>query len=450
MDLNGKSIAIVGLARTGIATANFLAAHGAKVTVYDQKPRAELEHAVAQLADGIDARFETSAPESDAPEGSALDLIVLSPGVDIHNPALEPLRKCGVDIVSELELASRLCTTPIIAITGTNGKTTTTSLIAALLQNAGYDVKVGGNIGVPFVALIDPPPKDYMVLEVSSFQLEGASTFHPFISVILNLTPDHLDRHGSMEHYAALKGRIAANQTENDWMVVNADDPWVKKMAEDQKAEPVWFSTQREILAGAYMEERTACLQRGGAAIPVVELDDLKPALARQMENVLAAIATAYLAGVDPAAMLPTLREFESLPHRLEWVRTLNGVDFINDSKGTNIGAVEKSLKSFDRPVILIIGGKDKGSDFSLLTKAFRRGVKHMVLIGEARQKIQAVLNGSFVYEEADSMDAAVKAAYAAAEPGDVVLLSPACASFDMFRDYADRGDRFRDCVNRL
>ncbi|MGP0566614.1 MULTISPECIES: UDP-N-acetylmuramoyl-L-alanine--D-glutamate ligase [unclassified Nitrospina] len=445
MDVTGKHIAIVGLARTGIATANFLAQRGAKVTVCDQKPLAELEEAVRQLDAGIETRFETSAPE-----GDTLDLIVLSPGVDIHNPELEPARQKGVEVISELELASRLCTTPIIAVTGTNGKTTTTSLIGALLKGAGYDIKVGGNIGVPFVALIDPPPRDYMVLEVSSFQLEGVDTFHPFISVILNLTPDHLDRHGSMETYAALKERIAARQTEDDWMVINADDPWVKKMAENKKAQTVSFSTRYELPVGAYLEEGTAFLQWGGSAIPVIEMDDLKPALARQMENVLAAMAAAYLAGVDPAAMPATLREFEGLPHRLEWIRTVNGVEFINDSKGTNIGAVEKSLNSFDRPVILIAGGKDKGGDFSALKEIFLGRVKFLVLIGEARSKIEAVLNGSFDHEAAESMDAAVQAAYRHAEPGDVVLLSPACASFDMFRDYADRGERFRECVQRL
>lgn len=445
MDVTGKHIAVIGLARTGIATANFLAQRGARVTVCDQKPREQLVDAVMELEPGIETRFETPAPEE-----AAVDLIVLSPGVDIHNPALAPARQRGVEIISELELASRLCTTPIIAVTGTNGKTTTTSLIGALLKGAGHDIKVGGNIGVPFVALIDPPPKDYMVIEVSSFQLECVETFHPFISVILNLTPDHLDRHGSIETYAALKERIAARQTEDDWMVVNADDPLVKKMVEDKKVQKVWFSTQYELAVGGYLEENTAFLHWGGSTIPVIEMAELKPALARQMENVLAAVIAAYLAGVDPAAMAPVLREFEGLPHRLEWVRTVNGVDFINDSKGTNIGAMKKSLNSFDRPVILIIGGKDKGGDFSALKEIFQGRVKFLILIGEARPKIEAALDGSFDHEAADSMDAAVKAAFRHAEPGDVVLLSPACASFDMFRDYADRGERFRECVQRL
>lgn len=441
----GKHIAVIGLARTGVATANFLVQRGARVTVCDQKPREQLVDAVMELEPGIETRFETPAPEE-----AAVDLIVLSPGVDIHNPALAPARQRGVEIISELELASRLCTTPIIAVTGTNGKTTTTSLIGALLKGAGYDIKVGGNIGVPFVALVDPPPKDYMVIEVSSFQLEAVETFHPFISVILNLTPDHLDRHGSIETYAALKERIAARQTEDDWMVVNADDPCVKKMVEDKKVQKVWFSTQYELAVGGYLEEDTAFLHWGGSTIPVIEMAELKPSLARQMENVLAAVIAAYLAGVDPAAMAPVLREFEGLPHRLEWVRTVNGVDFINDSKGTNIGAMKKSLNSFDRPVILIIGGKDKGGDFSALKEIFQGRVKFLILIGEARPKIEAALNGSFDHEAADSMDAAVKAAFRHAEPGDVVLLSPACASFDMFRDYADRGERFRECVQRL
>ena len=444
MDVTGKHIAIVGLARTGIATANFLARRGARVSVCDQKPRAAMLEAVAQLAPGIETHFETSAPAADA------ELIVLSPGVDIHNPALDPARQRGVDIVSELELAARLCPTPIIAVTGTNGKTTTTSLIAALLKTAGFDVEAGGNIGVPFVSLIDPPPRDYMVLEVSSFQLEGVSTFRPFISVLLNLTPDHLDRHGSMEAYAALKERIAANQRPTDWMVVNADDPWVKKMAEHKQARRVAFSARKKIEASAFLKSNTVCLRENSDVTEVVAVDDLKPALRWQVENVLAAVTAAHLAGVDAADMTETLKQFEGLEHRLEWVRTMNNIDFINDSKGTNVGSVQKSLTSFDRPVILIAGGQDKGGDFAALKQIFKDRVKYMVLIGEARPRIQAVLNGSFGYEAADSMEAAVRAAYAHAEPGDVVLLSPACASFDMFRDYIDRGNQFRECVNRL
>jgi len=444
MDVNGKSIAIVGLARTGIATANFLAKRGARVSVCDGKPRAQLQDAVAKLAPGIETRFETSAPAEDA------ELVVLSPGVDIHNPALEAARQRGVDIVSELELASRLCPTPIIAVTGTNGKTTTTSLIAALLKRAGFDVEAGGNIGVPFVSLIDPPPRDYMVLEVSSFQLEGVSTFRPFISVLLNLTPDHLDRHKSMDAYAALKERIAVNQRETDWMVVNADDPWVKKMPENKKSRTVWFSLTKKIKAGAFIKKDTVCLRDGREVTEITGVADLKPAMRWQVENVLAAVTAAHLAGVDAADMAETLKNFEGLEHRLEWVRTLGGVDFINDSKGTNVGSVQKSLTSFDRPVVLIAGGQDKGGDFSALKQIFKDRVKYMVLIGEARTKLQAVLNGSFGFEAADSMEAAVRAAYARAEAGDVVLLSPACASFDMFRDYIDRGNQFRECVNRL
>lgn len=444
MDVTGKSIAIVGLARTGIATANFLAKRGARVSVCDGKPRAQLQEAVAKLSPGIETHFETSAPAEDA------ELIVLSPGVDIRNPALEAARQRSVDIVSELELASRLCPTPIIAVTGTNGKTTTTSLIAALLKRAGFDVEAGGNIGVPFVSLIDPPPRDYMVLEVSSFQLEGVSTFRPFISVLLNLTPDHLDRHGSMETYAALKERITVNQRETDWMVVNADDPWVKKMAENKKARTVWFSLTKKIEAGAFIKNGTVCLRDGRDVTEIAGVADLKPAMRWQVENVLAAVTAAHLAGVDAADMAETLKNFEGLEHRLEWVRTLDGVDFINDSKGTNVGSVQKSLTSFDRPVILIAGGQDKGGDFSALKQIFKDRVKYMVLIGEARTKLQAVLNGSFGFEAADSMEAAVRAAYAHAEAGDVVLLSPACASFDMFRDYIDRGNQFRECVNRL
>jgi UDP-N-acetylmuramoylalanine--D-glutamate ligase len=439
-----KNISIIGIARSGIAAANYLAEQGARVTLLDGKSKEVLGDKLEQLASGVNTVFQSSQPLPDA------DLVILSPGVDIHSPDLDSARNSGTEIISELELAYRVSETPIIAITGTNGKSTTTSLIGHLLEHGGRDVKVGGNIGVPFISLVQDQPKDYMVLEISSFQLEGAVQFHPHISVILNITPDHLDRHKTIEHYAALKERIADHQTPDDVLVLNHDDPWVHRVAAGKQAQKWYFSMSEPVERGCYLNGDHVLFKDGAKEEMICRISELHQAMQWQAENILPSVLIARLAGIDAGSIAKTLREFKGLEHRLEWVRSLNGVDFINDSKGTNIGALEKSLNSFDRPVVLIAGGQDKGGDFQSLKPLFKKKVKHMVLIGEARPRIQAVLNGSFGYENADDMETAVRRAYAQAQPGDVILLSPACASFDMFRDYADRGQQFKGCVQSL
>ena len=444
MKFKNKNISIIGMARSGIAAANFLVEQGARVTLLDGKSEEALGDALDQLASGVNTIFQSSKPLPDA------DLVVLSPGVDIDSPDLKSVRGNETEIISELELAYRVSETPIIAITGTNGKSTTTSLIGHLLEQGGKDVRVGGNIGVPFISLIKDQPKDYMVLEISSFQLEGAVEFHPKISVILNITPDHLDRHKTIERYAELKERITVNQTQDDVLVLNHDDPWAHRIATGKQAQKWYFSMREPVERGCHLKGDFVLFINGEKEETICRVGELHQALQWQVENILPSALVARLAGIDAASISKTLREFKGLEHRLEWVRSLNGVDFINDSKGTNIGALEKSLNSFDRPVILIAGGQDKGGDFQSLKPLFKKKVKHMVLIGEARPTIQAVLNGSFGYEDADDMETAVSRAYAQAQPGDVVLLSPACASFDMFRDYADRGRQFKGCVQSL
>jgi len=376
--------------------------------------------------------------------------VILSPGVDIHSQDLNSARESGTEIISELELAYRMSETPIIAITGTNGKSTTTSLIGHLLEQGGKDVRVGGNIGIPFVSFVKDQPKDYLVLEISSFQLEGAVQFHPYIGVILNITPDHLDRHKTIERYAGLKEKIAANQTENDVLVLNYDDPWVHRVSAGKKSRKWYFSTIGPVKRGCQLSKDRIQFKDGETEETICHISELHQAMQWQVENILPSVLVARLAGIDAASIAKTLREFKGLEHRLEWVRSISDVDFINDSKGTNTGALEKSLNSFNRPIILIAGGQDKGGDFQSLKPLLKEKVKHMVLIGEARPKIQAILNGSFGYESADDMETAVRQAYAQAQPGDVVLLSPACASFDMFRDYADRGQQFKGCVQSL
>jgi UDP-N-acetylmuramoylalanine--D-glutamate ligase len=439
-----KNISIIGMARSGIAAANFLAEQGARVTLLDGKSKEALSDVLKQLASGVSTVFQSSSPLPDA------DLVILSPGVDIHSPDLKSARASGTEIISELELAYRMSETPIIAITGTNGKSTTTSLIGHLLDQGGKDVQIGGNIGVPFISLIKDQARDYMVLEISSFQLEGAVQFHPHISVILNITPDHLDRHKTIEHYAELKERIAAKQTQDDILVLNHDDPWVHRVAAGKLSRKWYFSMSEPVEQGCYLSGDRVLFKDGEKEETICRISELHQAMQWQVENILPSVLVARLAGIATASIARTLREFKGLEHRLEWVRSLNGVDFINDSKGTNIGALEKSLNSFDRPVVLIAGGQDKGGDFQSLKPLFKKKVKHMVLIGEARPKIQTVLNGSFGYESADDMETAVRQAYAQTQPGDVVLLSPACASFDMFRDYEDRGRQFKGCVQSL
>ncbi len=444
MKFKDQNISIIGMARSGIAAANFLAAQGARVTLMDGKPKEMLDDVLKQLASGVNTVFQSSTPLPDA------DLVILSPGVDIDSPDLNSARASGTEIISELELAYRVGKTPIIAITGTNGKSTTTSLIGHLLEQGGKDVRVGGNIGVPFISLVQDPPRDFMVLEISSFQLEGAVEFHPRISVLLNITPDHLDRHKTIERYAELKERIAENQTRDDVLVLNHDDPWVHRVAAGKRSQKWYFSMTGPVERGCYLNGDQVLFKDSGKEEAICRIGELHQALQWQAENILPSVLVARLVGIDAASIAKTLREFKGLEHRLEWVRSLNGVDFINDSKGTNIGALEKSLNSFDRPIVLIAGGQDKGGDFQSLKPLFKKKVKHMVLIGEARPRIQAVLNGSFGYENADDMESAVRRAYAQAQPGDVVLLSPACASFDMFRDYADRGSQFKGYVQSL
>jgi len=432
------------MARTGIAAANFLAEQGARVILHDGKPEESLAEVLKQVDSRVQTVFQSSAPLPDA------ELVVLSPGVDIHSPDLESARHSGTEIISELELAYRVSETPIIAVTGTNGKSTTTSLIGHLLEQNGKDVRIGGNIGVPFISQIKDAPRDYRVLEVSSFQLEGTVEFHPRISVILNITPDHLDRHKTMEHYAALKEKIAVNQTQDDLLVLNHDDPWVHRVAAGKISEKWYFSMRGPVERGCYLNGGRVLFRDGEKEETVCRIGDLHQTMQWQVENILPSALVARLAGIEAASIAKALRKFKGLEHRMEWVRSLNGVDFINDSKGTNTGALEKSLSSFDRPIVLIAGGQDKGGDFQSLKPLFKQKVKHMVLIGEARPKIQAVLNGSFGYEAADDMASAVRKAFAQAQPGDVVLLSPACASFDMFRDYEDRGRQFKGCVQSL
>ena len=444
MELKNKNLCVIGLGKTGIAAANFLSRQGARVTVTDNKPREQLLESLKQLRADVKTRFENSEPPSDT------ELVVLSPGVDIHSLFLENANRAGIEIISEIELANRFNTVPIIAITGTNGKSTCTSLIAEIISQSGKTVHAGGNLGTPFISLLDQGGADYRILELSSFQMEATSGLHPIVSVILNISPDHMDRHKDFKIYIELKEKICAHQTQNDFLILNQDDLNTRDLGKGCSAERILFSTQTELDKVVFLRGNRIIARFQNNEREIISLESLSRGLRWQVENILPAIAVALLLNVSREAILQALKNFTVLEHRLEWVRTMNGVDFVNDSKGTNVGSVCKSLNTFDRPIILIAGGKDKETDFSPLKKLMKEKVKHLVLIGETRDKFKGILNGSFGYEESDSMEEAVRLAKAKAEKGDVVLLSPACASFDMFKDYEDRGNCFKTIVKNL
>jgi UDP-N-acetylmuramoylalanine--D-glutamate ligase len=444
MLLENKNITVVGMGVTGIASAKFLVSKKARVTLIDSKPQAKLKQDICSLNPQIRTLFECSQ----IPLNS--ELIVISPGVNINSPFLEKANKQGVPVISEIELASRFTQTPIIAVTGTNGKSTVTTLIGDILKKAGRRVAVGGNLGRPFIDLLEVEPVDYFILEVSTFQLEGIKSFQPNIAIILNITPDHLDRHKNFKEYSDLKGKISAFQSAEDTLILNKDDEHVLKQAINSKAKKVFFSMTQKVTKGICLKEKfiTTCFNEKEKHF--LSVDELRPPLKFQIENILGAIAVTSLLNVTKDDVANVVTNFKGLDHRIELVRTVHGIDFINDSKGTNLGALHKSLENFSSPIILIAGGKDKGGDFQTLKIPFKEKVKHLVLIGETKGKFREVLNGLFSYEDAENMEDAVMRAMKKAKSGDIVLLSPGCSSFDMFIDFNDRGNQFKKIVSRL
>jgi UDP-N-acetylmuramoylalanine--D-glutamate ligase len=370
--------------------------------------------------------------------------------VDIESDFLKNSRQKGTEVISEIELASRVNSASLIGITGTNGKSTCTSLIDEILTEGGKNTQAGGNLGTPFISLVDQGPTEYRVLEISSFQMEATYSFHPKIAVILNITPDHLDRHESFKQYIGLKEKVYANQTKNDSLILNYDDSNTRSLGKNCPAKQIFFSLENELECGVYVNKGKIFARINEFEGEVFALSSLSRGLRWQIENVLPAVAVALLLKISLESIKKVLGSFIGLEHRLEWVCSQDGVDFINDSKGTNVGSAYKSLNTFDRPIILIAGGKDKNADFSSLKKIMKKKVKHLILIGETRPKFRSLLNGSFRYEESDSLEDAVHKAKEKADKGDVVLLSPACASFDMFADYIDRGNQFKSIVKNL
>ncbi len=447
MDLHGKKVLVVGLARTGIATAKFLKAKGSLVTVTEVKPKEEMSETVEELR-GMDIATEWGGHQTET--FLKQDMIVVSPGVDLN---IEPIQRAiqrGVRVISEIELAYHFIHVPIIAVTGTNGKTTTTLLIGEMLKEDGKKVGVGGNVGEPLILFADGDGRwEVLVVEISSFQLEAIEDFRPRISVLLNITEDHLDRYPGYDDYIGAKVRIFANQNSGDMAVLNSDDPIVMQFGERIKARKVLFSLKGKLDEGAFSNGRTISLRRAGK--------EEKYSLAKtplkgvhNVENMMAALTAARIFGCSKEAIQDALNRFQGLEHRLEFVREIEGVRFYNDSKGTNVGSVVKSLQSFSEPVILIAGGKDKNGDLSPLGELIRKRVKHLILIGEARERMSRELGGLTDTVIAKTMEEAVLLAHRRARPGEVVLLSPACSSFDMFKDYKERGKVFKEAVKRL
>src|SRR5581483_3675552 len=458
-DLAGKAVTVVALARSGVAAARLLLAAGAQVTVADRKERNELERALAELdAGAITVR-------AGADYGAAFEspeLIVISPGVPSRAEELQRARARGVQVIGELELASRFLTAPILAVTGTNGKSTTVTLIGEFLAASGKRVFVGGNIGTAlseaalaaYQAGGEASPYDFLVVEVSSFQLETVERFRPWVAALLNITLDHMDRYESVEEYVAAKARIFDNQTAGDYALFNLDDERVAGLRARTRAKALGFSRTRAVGegfdSGTFLEGDLIVSTVTGRRQEVCRRTELRLLGPHNLENALAAVSFALLCGCPLDAVRRVLQTFPGLEHALEFVRERGGVRFVNDSKGTNVDATVKALESLDQPIWLIAGGRDKGADFSKLRQPVRARVKQVILIGEAAPRIQEALGEFDRVSHAATLREAVEAAAQGASPGDVVLLSPACASFDMFADYQDRGRQFKALVNAL
>jgi UDP-N-acetylmuramoylalanine--D-glutamate ligase len=444
MDLRGKKVMVLGLARTGRATARFLAQQGAVVLVSDLRPALDLNPELNALA-GLPIQYHLGGEDLNWLED--LDMIVPSPGVPTNNLLLQEAGQRGVEIISEIELAYRSLSLPLIAVTGTNGKSTTTTLIGEILKANGTKTFVGGNLGMPLIGC-GADNWDWGVVEVSSFQLEWVRSFRPRIAVLLNISEDHLDRYPDLAAYADAKQRIFAAQNEQDIAILNRDDSRVWAMRQQLRSQVVSIGFC-EVPNGVFAE-RDAIVWRDGRGEEKFSLAAVKIKGVHNVENVMAAIAATKAVGVGHDVIQKTLESFPGLEHRLEFVREKDGVRYFNDSKGTNVGAVEKSLASFSEPVILIAGGVDKGGDYGPLQNCIRQRVRRLVLFGAAKDIIAEALGQLTETVIVTDLAAAVGDAAAHAQPGDIVLLSPACSSFDMFRNYAERGKAFKDLVRAL
>ena len=450
MELRNKRVLVVGLGKSGMAAALFLRRRGARVTVSDSGTS---ESVAKQIPTLLDAGVMVETGGHGLLTFRRQDLIVISPGVPLTTPEVQQALRLGVPLIGELELASQHLRGDIIAVTGSNGKTTTTSLLGHILEHAGRATQVGGNIGLPVVDLVDSSQAEsWNVLEVSSFQLETIQSFRPHLAAILNITPDHLDRHGSFESYAAAKARITENQNAEDFLVLNAEDKATQMIAAKTSAQIFWFSLRRRIKQGSFVHGDAIYFLANEASQPepVMPVGEITLRGSHNVENILAAVCVARLAGIDAATIREAVASFRAVEHRLQFVARVREVDFYNDSKATNVDATAKALASFRGGVRLILGGKDKGSDYTALDSLLRDRVACVYTIGSAGEKIEQQLHGTVQIKSAKTLERAVELAFADAAAGDTVLLAPACASFDQFDSYEHRGRVFAGLVQAL
>ncbi len=450
MELHGKKILVVGAGRSGMAAALFLRQHGAQVTVSDTRDTDKLTRELPIL---LDAGIAVETGGHGLLTFQQQDAIVVSPGIALHTPELQQARALGIPMLGELELAAQHLQGSTLAITGSNGKTTTTTLCGEILRASGAPVLVGGNIGVPAIALVEhSQPTGWNVLEVSSFQLETTHSFRPRIAVILNITPDHLDRHGSMGNYIAAKERIFAHQTADDALVLNADDEHTQHAAIRAQSRVFWFSARRPVRQGAFVYQDAIVFRANehSSAQPILPISEIPLKGTHNVENVLASVCAAMLVGVAPETIRAAVAGFRAVEHRLEFTARVQGVDFYNDSKATNVDATIKAIESFPDGLHLILGGKDKDSDYTVLRPLLTERVRAVYTIGAAAEKIAAQIAGAVAIHACGSLERAVTEAAAQAKPGETVLLAPACASFDQFENYEHRGRVFKECVLAL
>jgi UDP-N-acetylmuramoylalanine--D-glutamate ligase len=442
LDFSGSTVLVVGMARSGLASAALLLQHRARVIATDTKPLNELPEVAAELQH-LGVEFRRQSPEV----FEHADRIVISPGVPADLPELEAARKRGIPVIGEVELAGYYLKGRTIGITGANGKTTTTSLVGHILAQCGVPVQVGGNIGKPVTAMVATSREDqWNVLELSSFQLETIERFRADIGVVINVTPDHLDRHHTFENYAAAKRRLFETQMPEDCAVLNADDVITTGYAPKTRARVVWFSQEREARPGVFL--RNGVLHYEESAF--LKASEIPLRGRHNVENVMAASAVARLAGVPLEGIAAAVKTFPGVEHRLEFVRTLSGVAFYNDSKATNVDATMKALDAFEGGLWVILGGKDKGSDYTVLREPLGKKARAVMLIGAAAPKIKSHLGSVVRLIDSGTIDEAVRDAYSQAAPGDTILLAPACASFDQFNSYEHRGKVFKALVAAL
>jgi UDP-N-acetylmuramoylalanine--D-glutamate ligase len=447
VELKDKRVLVVGLGKSGVASALFLKDHGARVTVSDTKSPDQLREEIPQLLDHA-ITVETGGHGERTFRGQ--DLIVVSPGVPFDAPPLVQARALGEAVIGEIELAAQHIPGPIVAITGSNGKTTTTTLAGEILTAGGIPTLVGGNIGTPAISLVGlAKPETAVVLEVSSFQLETIATFRPKIAVILNITPDHLDRHRTFQAYLEAKARIFENQQASDFAVLNEDDATCRTLGDRSRGQVFWFSRKKEVPRGAWVKDGQIFFRDSQSQREIMLVREIPLKGAHNVENILGAICAGALMGCEPAKIREAIQNFKAVEHRLEYVATVKGVEYYNDSKATNVDATIKALESFPKNIHLILGGKDKGSDYTVLNDLLRERVKRVYTIGAAAGKIESQIKATEVVH-AETLENAVRRASAVAQPGDIVLLAPACASFDQFQSYNHRGRVFKEIVSSL